>query len=181
MNNFDKEPFLTMTLEDPTLAQISFPPRQIYMTSLSFSSNGKYILVGTSGDAHYVLDAFEGHLLAKLEGHIGLERGRMGAVLGVNPTKGISGEEVCWTPDSKYIVGGSLDGKLCIWDVQNLPERTNEPIDLSRPPVRLQPVSTLDGHPGPSRCVRMNPRYALMATAGMELVRNCTRCTFAPR
>ena len=141
------------------------------MTSLSFSSNGKYILVGTSGDAHYVLDAFEGHLLAKLDGHVGLERVRMGAVLGVNPTKGISGEEVCWTPDSKYIVGGSLDGKILVWDVQNLPERAHEPIDLSRPPLLLQPVCTLDGHSGPSRCVRMNPRHALMATAGTELVR----------
>lgn len=170
MKNYDSDPFLTMTLEDPTLVKISFPPRQIYMTSLSFSSNGKYLLVGTSGDAHYILDAFEGHLLAKLEGHTGLERMRLGAVLGVNPTKGISGEEVSWTPDSKFIVGGSLDGKLCIWDVQNLPARINEPVDLSRSPLVLAPLAILDGHPGPARCVKFNPRLAMMVTAGAELV-----------
>ncbi|TDL25610.1 WD40 repeat-like protein [Rickenella mellea] len=169
MNNYDKEPFLTMVLEDPTLSQVSFPPRQIFMTSLAFSSNGKYILVGTSGDAHYILDAFEGHLLAKLEGHIGLERGKMGVALGVNPTKGISGEEVSWTPDSKFVVGGSLDGKLCIWDVQNLPSYAGEPVDVARPPMRVYPVSALEGHPGPTRCVRFNPRFAMMVSAGQEL------------
>ncbi|OCB84770.1 WD40 repeat-like protein [Sanghuangporus baumii] len=169
MNNFDKEPFLTMTLEDPLLKLISFPPRQIYMTSLAFSSNGKYLLVGTSGNAHYILDAYEGHLLAKLEGHVGMERVRMEATVGLNPTKGISGEEVTWTPDSKFVISGSLDGKVCIWDVQNLPIRVNEPIDLNRNPMVLQPLATLDGHPGPSRCVRFNPRIAMMATAGSEL------------
>lgn len=172
MNNYDKEPFLTMTLEDPLLAHISFPPRLIYMTSLSFSSNGKYLLVGTSGDAHYILDAFEGHLLAKLEGHIGLERGKGGvnATLGVNPVKGISGEEVSWTPDSKYVIGGSLDGKIFVWDVQNLPERKDQPIDLTHPPQRIQPMHSAEGHPGPARCVKFNPRLAMMVTAGSELV-----------
>ena len=52
--NFDKQPFLVITLEDPTLSLISYPPRPIYMTSLSFSSNGKYLLVGCSGNAHYI-------------------------------------------------------------------------------------------------------------------------------
>lgn len=170
MNNFDKEPFLTMTLDDPLLKLVSFPPRRIYMTSLAFSSNGKYLLVGASGSAHYILDAFEGHLLAKLEGHIGLERTRLDVSEELNPTKGISGEEVSWTPDSKFILGGSLDGKICIWDVQNLPDRSNEPIDINKHPKVIQPLSIIEGHPGPSRCVRFNPRLAMLATAGQELV-----------
>ncbi|KAG2362765.1 WD40-repeat-containing domain protein [Suillus spraguei] len=145
--NYDKDPFLTITLEDPTLALVSYPPRPIYMTSLSFSSNAKYILVGCSGDAHYILDAFEGHLLAKLEGHVGLERRRMDAPQTIDPSKGNSGEEVSWTPDSKYVVSGSLNGKIVIWDVQNLPVRSGI-VDLKTPPTRLQPLATLDGHPG---------------------------------
>ena len=92
--NFDKAPFLTIVLEDPTLALISFPPRSIYVTSMSFSSNGKYLLVGCSGDAHYIVDAFEGHLLAKLEGHIGLERRSLNTPLSIEPQRGCSGEEV---------------------------------------------------------------------------------------
>ncbi|KAF9000620.1 WD40-repeat-containing domain protein [Cyathus striatus] len=166
--NYDKAPFLVITLEDPTLALISYPPRPIYMTSLSFSSNGKYLLVGCSGDAHYILDAFEGHLLAKLEGHMGLERRSTGAPPSIEPARGCSGEEVSWTPDSKYIIGGSLDGRVLVWDVQSLPLRQGE-VDLKMHPTRIQPLVTLDGHPGPSRCVKFNPRLAMMVTAGAEL------------
>ena len=167
--NFDKAPFLTITLDDPTLKLISFPPRLIYVTSLSFSSNGKYLLVGCSGDAHYILDSFEGHLLAKLEGFAGLERRMMGPPVDLQPSKGCSGEEVSWTPDSKYVVGGSLDGKVCVWDVQNLPARP-EDMDPTWSPLKLNPMATLDGHPGPSRCVKFNPRFAMLCTAGAELV-----------
>ncbi|KAF8623604.1 hypothetical protein AX17_007307 [Amanita inopinata Kibby_2008] len=166
--NFDKAPFLVITLEDPTLARVSYPPRPIYMTSMSFSSNGKYLLVGCSGDAHYVVDAFEGHLLAKLEGHAGLERRSISSPPSIEPSRGSSGEEVSWTPDSKYVVGGSLDGKILIWDVQNLPVRSGE-VDLKIPPLQIQPLAALDGHPGPSRCVRFNPRLAMMCSAGAEL------------
>lgn len=166
--NFDKAPFLTITLEDPTLALISFPPRAIYITSMSFSTNGKYLLVGCSGDAHYVMDAFEGHLLAKLVGHASLERRRPEVPPGIEPQRGCSGEEVCWTPDSNYIVGGGLDGRICIWDVQDLGEKTG-PIDLKATPRRLQPLAKMDGHPGPARCVKFNPRLAMMASAGAEL------------
>ncbi|KAJ8692841.1 hypothetical protein PTI98_010115 [Pleurotus ostreatus] len=92
----------------------------------------------------------------------------MGTPPSIEPSKGNSGEEVCWTPDSKYVISGSLDGKIAIWDVQDLPTREG-PIDLKVPPLRLQPLASLEGHPGPSRCVRFNPRYAMMCTAGAEL------------
>lgn len=181
--NFDKAPFLTISLDDPTLALVSYPPRAIYVTSLSFSTNGKYLLVGCSGDAHYILDAFEGHLLAKLEGHLGLERRRVGAQLGIEPVRGSSGEEVCWTPDSKFVISGGLDGKICIWDLQNLP--TSVPPTDGKPqhPRRIQPTVSLEGHPGPSRCVRFNPRLAMMCSAGTELVSfllssHCTSQTY---
>ena len=167
--NFDKAPFLTITLEDPSLALISYPPRPIYMTSLSFSSDGKYLLVGCSGNAHYILDAFDGMLIAKLEGHVGLERKSMNVPQDIEPSKGISGEEVSWTPDSKYVVGGSLNGRVLIWDVQNLPSRSEA--ERLKMPTRVQPLATLEGHPGPTRCVKFNPRFAMMATAGTELVR----------
>ncbi|KAI0316726.1 WD40 repeat-like protein [Amylostereum chailletii] len=166
--NFDKAPFLTITLEDPTLAQVSFPPRPIYMTSMSFSSNGKFLLVGCSGDAHYILDAFEGHLLAKLDGYVGLERRRMEIPINIEPQRGCSGEEVSWTPDSKYVVGGSLDGRVMVWDVQHLQSKSGD-INLTTPPQRIQPMQKMEGHLGPARCVRFNPRLAMMATAGAEL------------
>lgn len=167
--NFDKAPFLIIELSDPTLTRVSYPPRPIYMTSLSFSSNGKFLLVGCSGSAHYIVDAFEGHVLAKLEGHIGLERRKLTAKESIEPAKGISGEEVSWTPDSKFVVGGSLDGKVFVWDVQ-LVQGKPPPVDPTAVPLRIQPLAKPEGHPGPTRCVRFNPRYAMMCTAGAELV-----------
>ena len=166
VSNFDKAPFLTITLDDPSLARITYPPRAIYMTSLAFSTNGKYILVGCSGEAHYVIDAFSGYLVAKLEGHKGLERRRLDTQINIEPTRGCSGEEVSWTPDSKYVVSGSLDGRVYVWDVSTL-----QPVEAIKPEVRhIQPATMLEGHPGPSRCVKFNPRLAMMASAGSELV-----------
>ncbi|EJF64604.1 WD40 repeat-like protein [Dichomitus squalens LYAD-421 SS1] len=166
--NFDKAPFLTITLEDPTLSKVTFPPRAIYMTSLAFSTNGKYLLVGCSGDAHYLMDAFEGHLLAKLVGHVGLERRRPDAPLSIEPQRGCSGEEVSWTPDSRYVLSGSADGKIVLWDVSILPAKQG-PINTKAEPLVIPPAAVLEGHPGPSRCVKFNPRLAMMASAGAEL------------
>ena len=67
LKNFDKQPFLNVMLHDPILASRSFPPRVPIYTSLAFSSDGKWLLVGTSGDVHYVVDAFEGTVVARLE------------------------------------------------------------------------------------------------------------------
>ncbi|KAH9945293.1 WD40 repeat-like protein [Epithele typhae] len=165
ISNFDKAPFLIITLEDPSLARITYPPRAIFMTSLSFSTNGKYILVGCSGDAHYIVDSFTGYLVAKLEGHKGLERRRLDAQITIEPTKGCSGEEVSWTPDSKFIVSGSLDGRICVWDVSNLPPQENPKAEVKP----MLPTMVLEGHPGPARCVKFNPRLAMLASAGAEL------------
>lgn len=68
LKNFDKMPFLSVQIEDPVLAQRTFPPRLPVYTSLSFSNDGKWVLIGTSGDVHYVVDAFEGGVVARLEG-----------------------------------------------------------------------------------------------------------------
>jgi COMPASS component SWD2 len=72
------------------------------------------------------------------------------------------------------VISGSLDGRILIWDAQNLPQRTG-PVDLKAHPLKLHPLIALDGHPGPSRCVRFNPRYNMMVSAGAELVSEIPR------
>lgn len=172
MANFDKDPFLTIHLDDPTLAKVTFPPRIPFMTTLSFSSNGKVILVGTSTNAHYIIDSFEGVLIAKLVGHVGLERGKIGREINPQPSKGISGNEVSWTPDSKFIVGGSQDGKVLVWDCTGFVNENGDAkqIKKGQDPIAIHPIHVLEGHPGPSRCVQFNPRWAMMASAGAEMV-----------
>jgi hypothetical protein len=66
--NFDKQPFTSTALNDPTLAKISFPPRPLPITSMEFSSNGSYLLVGTAGHAHYILDAYRSKAHGKARG-----------------------------------------------------------------------------------------------------------------
>ncbi|KAF8298192.1 WD40 repeat-like protein [Clavulina sp. PMI_390] len=165
--NFDKEPFLHIQIVDRALELISFPPRLPLMTSLSFSSNGKLLLVGTAGNVHYVVDAFDGVLFLRLVGFEGLEPGKSGREGGMTPTRGLSGEEVCWTPDSKFVIGGSLDGKVHVWDLSS--DNKIPRLGPGEDPVTLQPAYTMEGSPSVTRCVKFNPRYQMMATAGAEL------------
>lgn len=89
-----------------------------------------------------------------------------------NPVQLTSSEETSWSPDSRYVVSGSADGRIVVWDVQ--PPR-DDPIHALRQPqgphTTWQPLKSYDGHPGrqASRCVAFNPRLGMMATAGNEL------------
>lgn len=86
------------------------------------------------------------------------------------PVAGMSGEEVKWTPDGRYVLSGSINGKVHIWDV-NPPPPAPALKDRGGPTATLLPIKTLDGHAGgPSRCLAFNPRAAMFASAGMELV-----------
>lgn len=68
LRNFDKQPFLTVHIDDPILRERTFPARIPVFTSVSYSNDSKWLLVGTSGDTHYVLDAYDGNVVARLEG-----------------------------------------------------------------------------------------------------------------
>ena len=60
-------------------------------TSMSFSNDGKNILISTKGDAHYIVDAFDGSIKHALRGH----SNPMGLPLECN-----------FTPDANYVLGG---------------------------------------------------------------------------
>jgi COMPASS component SWD2 len=104
-------------------------------------------------------------------GHQGLETDTKGQV-DFQPRRGGSGEEVGWTADSRWVYSGSADGSVCFWDLLAFPRIPEE----NRPPghtpktlsatIRKKPVSGL----GPSRAVRFNPRHAMLAVGGDELV-----------
>lgn len=72
LRNFDKQPFLTVHIDDPILRERTFPARIPVFTSVSYSNDSKWLLVGTSGDTHYVLDAYDGNVVARLEGKVSL-------------------------------------------------------------------------------------------------------------
>lgn len=150
------------------------PPRIPVITSLHFSTNGQHLLVGTAGDVHYIIDSFDGKLLRRLVGHEGLERAG-GHSTGMVPEAGISGQEVSWTPDGRFVLSGestsvvlmkallaetlcfaltgSASGQIFVWDVPPNPPNAGDNLNL-------QPCAVLPGHAGPSRVVAFNPRTA---------------------
>ncbi|CDW97675.1 hypothetical protein, partial [Sporisorium scitamineum] len=98
---FDQMPFLHVQLDDSAaLSRVSMPPRIPIITSLTFSPDSQCLLLGTSGDVHYIVDTFEknGPVVARLIGHEGLERAS-GTSIGMVAEAGNSGQEVCWTAD----------------------------------------------------------------------------------
>ncbi|KAM9409939.1 WD repeat-containing protein 82-like [Pholidichthys leucotaenia] len=114
--------------------------RVCYWTGLKLSNDGKQILICTNGGAIRVLNAFKGDVLHTFSGY--------------NNSKGIS-LEACFTPDSKFVMIGSEDGRVHVWSTES-----------------GMKVSVLDGkHPGPIRTVQFNPKYMTFATA-------CTNMTF---
>lgn len=146
---------------DLELAKISSPPPRPEFTSISFSNNGHYLLVGTDRATHYIIDAFELNIVRRLEGHQGLGRA--------------SSEELSWSADSNFILSGSADGSIIIWDVT--PPKGEEklvagprgmPAPTLRPSVTLRPPG--EGDVAPSRAVAFNPRYSLFGVGGQEFV-----------
>ncbi|KAG0141554.1 hypothetical protein CROQUDRAFT_663648 [Cronartium quercuum f. sp. fusiforme G11] len=172
LRQFDAEPFIAKQIHDPELSrQIYNPTSPLHtFTSLKFSNDGSKLLVGTAGDVHYVLDAFSGDILARLEGHQGLDTATETELPAQHHI--ISSQETSWTPDSRYVLSGSADGKIVVWDVQ--PPK-DDPIHALRPPqgphTTWEPLKTYEGHLGknPARCVAFNPRLGMLATAGNEL------------
>jgi COMPASS component SWD2 len=126
LRSFDKGPFST------------FHVRQDYAacewTGLKFSSDGKMMLISTTISQIKLIDAFHGHELHTLSGHL-------------NSTESIL--EASFTPDARYVLSGSQNGRVHVWSAETGKE-----------------VTVLDGgHPHPSSCIQFNPKYMMMASS----------------
>jgi WD40 repeat protein len=92
-----------------------------------------------------------------------------------------SGEEVSWSGDSKFVISGSGDGQICVWDLSPIDglEKLQGPNivpGVNPRCITLDPIVKLQsgGVEGvPSRCVRFNPRLGMLASGGEELVSRC--------
>ncbi|XP_037535422.1 WD repeat-containing protein 82 isoform X1 [Nematolebias whitei] len=103
-------------------------------TGLKFSKDGKHILICTNGGAIRILNSFNGSVLYTFSGY--------------NNSKGVS-LEACFTPDSKFVMIGSEDGRVHVWSIEN-----------------GMKVAVLDGkHQGPINTLQFNPLYMTFASA----------------
>lgn len=152
LRNYDKAPFKTFSIKDDQfLQQFGYPPVMPDWTKLEFSNDGKKVLLGTKGVAHYVLDAFEGHMLMRLQ--------RQAPTRLRAETSG----DVCFSPDGRYVLGGQGTKDVLIWDTNARPEP-------GPGKGTLWPFHTLGYGKDAASVVAFNPRHALLATASKDVV-----------
>ncbi|KAF9431897.1 member of Set1p complex, histone methyl transferase [Entomortierella beljakovae] len=105
---FDQGPFDSAIIGQSLPFSINHSA-SISATQLEFSSDGKNILVTTASDAHYIVDAYKpANTRFRLVGHYF-------SYAGNEPFQ--SGGEACWTPDGKFVISGSRDGTIYVWDI----------------------------------------------------------------
>ncbi|RPB29825.1 WD40 repeat-like protein [Terfezia boudieri ATCC MYA-4762] len=165
LRNYDKQPFATFPLPDTKYLQST---RQAMPTwsKLEFSNDGKNLLLGTTGNHHYIIDSFKGSLVTRLIRDRGPPKRQNGH------TWGTSGD-VCWAPDARFVIGamagagqqGSADGGkggVGLWDMGK-----GIPVEgCLRPGWELECPREAGG----AGCVAFNGRSGLFATAGREVV-----------
>ncbi|EGF76071.1 hypothetical protein BATDEDRAFT_93069 [Batrachochytrium dendrobatidis JAM81] len=91
-------PFATFPIKDPITLDFAAE-----WTHMSFSNDGKLILISTTSNVMYIVDAFNGGIKHRLTGHMN----QMGMAF-----------EACFTPDAEFVIGGSQDGKIHYWEVE---------------------------------------------------------------
>lgn len=165
IRNYDKPPFACFDLQD--LEQRFLRSAGGEWTKMEFTNDGKSLVIGTNGAGHFVLDAFSGeitHFCNRKQGPSGrLAPGSSLPGSGSNTPNGtgsVAGQgDICVTPDGKYLLGGSSEEGLLVWDISKAPTSNNV----------LEPMEKLPGH-GKAAIVGYNPRTNLLATADKDLL-----------
>lgn len=126
LRSFDKGPFSSFALEPRS--------KEVEWTGLKFSPDGKSILISTNGSDIKLLDSFNGSPLQTFNGHLNSNKESL---------------EASFSPDSQFVISGSTDGRIHIWNAEN-----------------GQKVCVLNGdHKNSVRCVQFSPKHMMMASA----------------
>ncbi|KAL2018925.1 hypothetical protein VTK56DRAFT_10292 [Thermocarpiscus australiensis] len=153
--NYEKAPFSifdVLQARGPADAEAAFKG----WTKLEFSNDGKHLLLGSRGDGHFLLDAFDGSLKAYLK-----KPGPGTRRLAVGETDGgdvESSGECCFAPDGRYVLSGAKSD-LLVWDTLAHPGDDKV----------LEPAYVLE-EKRETAVVAYNPRFNMLATADQELV-----------
>ncbi|XP_021097635.1 WD repeat-containing protein 82 isoform X1 [Heterocephalus glaber] len=131
LRSFDKGPFATFKMQYD---------RTCEWTGLKFSNDGKLILISTNGSFIRLIDAFKGVVMHTFGGYANSKAVTL---------------EASFTPDSQFIMIGSEDGKIHVWNGESGIK-----------------VAVLDGkHTGPITCLQFNPKFMTFASACSNMLR----------
>lgn len=160
--NYEKAPFATVDIVEQC-RKIESQYLMKGWTKLEFSNDGKSLLLGTKGNGHFLLDAFEGTLKAYLRKPNGGTRrlavGEASTVNGAASDNSLeSSGDCCFTPDGRYVLSGSKKDVL-VWDT----------MASSGDSKVLEPTHTL-AEKREAAVLAFNPRYNFFATADQELL-----------
>jgi len=130
LRSFDKGPFSSFKLHADS--------KEIEWTGLKFSPDGKSILISTNGSVIKLIDSYNGTSLQTFTGHLNSKQIPL---------------EASFSPDSQFVISGSSDGRIHIWNSEN-----------------GMKICVLNGdHKGPVQCVQFNPKYMMMASACSQM------------
>ncbi|KAI8620521.1 WD40-repeat-containing domain protein [Chytriomyces sp. MP71] len=119
-------------------------------TTLKFSNDGKWLLLGNRDGALVAIDSFDCKVLWQFSGR------PCGAY------KGPVDMDAVITPDGNFVLGGSDDGIVHVWDAP--PVIADAPVPTQ--PTILKSVAQLRGSKGdPCSLIKFNPRYSMFASA----------------
>ncbi|KAI5928561.1 WD repeat-containing protein [Camillea tinctor] len=160
--NFDKAPF---AIFDVMAAGGAVDPNYVMKgwTKLEFANDGRSVLLGTRGAGHFLLDSFNGSLKAYLRKPES-RTSRLAAGEEFTMNGGWNGTNVegsgdcCFTPDGRYVLGGTKKG-VVIWDTLSQPDESKV----------LDPMHTLEDT-REAAVVCFNPRFNFFATADQDVV-----------
>jgi COMPASS component SWD2 len=164
LRNFDKPPFGSFDLKS---MEDKFDPNNRTLrnrgesnwTKIEFSNDGKNMLIATTGDGHYVIDAFDGafkHYCIRRQAGIATSRAAPGSGSAITLT---AQGDVCFSPDGRYLIGGSGgEGGMLVWDTEQ------ENRDGLLPDCAQLPAG------GRHEIVAYNPRSNMIVSADRDVV-----------
>eukprot|EP00026_Physarum_polycephalum_P012220 Phypoly_transcript_12505.p1 GENE.Phypoly_transcript_12505~~Phypoly_transcript_12505.p1 ORF type:complete len:341 (+),score=32.28 Phypoly_transcript_12505:94-1023(+) len=122
VRSFDKGAFATFNVEH----------HPIEWTSMRFSNDGKYILLSTNENCIFLIDSFTG---AKLQTYTSFANDNASSL------------EASFSPDAQYVLSGSEDGSIHVWQTLSGKE-----------------VAVWNGHAAPVGVVQWSPRAMMVAS-----------------
>lgn len=125
-------------------------------TSLEFSNDGKYLVLGSKSQGNFLIDAFDGSLKLYLRKPNGFGNRRAAPGEGEGGQLETSGD-CCFSPCGRYVISGGSKA-LLVWDTMATPGSNRT----------LDPTILADNHE--IGVVAYNPRYNMIAAAEEELL-----------